>query len=178
MESDYREKLGFLSWSKNSNSYTTSPHSQLFVSKLKSSNYSPCSSLRDSLVERQKVGILIASQVLPAHPWTSILWLLEMMCALRLDSLNWKNRESGTGDTQKCCSLGPPLDWIPWASTWGNCVSLSWTTDRTNSLTQAQARDRNKGWDISVLCPAGPEAAVTFYDFGKLYHGGFSLKNT
>lgn len=178
MESDYREKLGFLSWSKNSNFYTTSPHSKLFVSQLKSSNYSPCSSLRDSLVERQKVGILIASQVLPAYPWTSILWLLEMMCAPRLDSLNWKNRDSGIGDTLKCCSLGPPLDWIPWAPTWGNWVSLSWATDRTNSLTQAQVHDRNKGWDISVLCPAGPEAAVTFYDFGKLHHGGFSLKNT
>ena len=68
MESDYSEKLGFLSWSKNSNFYTTSPHSYLFVGKLKPSNYSPCSSLRDSLVERQTVGILITSQVLPAYP--------------------------------------------------------------------------------------------------------------
>lgn len=134
MESDYREKLGFLSWSKNSNFYTISPHSHLFVSKLKSSNYSPCSSLRDSLVERQKVGTLITSQVLPAHPWTNILRLVEMTHAPRLDALNWKSRRSGTGHTQECCSPGPPLDWIPWASTWGSWVSLSWETETGQAL--------------------------------------------
>lgn len=67
-----------------------------------------------------------------------------------------------------------PSDWILWASTQrklGLNVMSDW--HRTSSLNQVQGRDRNKGWAIPALCPAGLEVAVMFCGFGKVHHGDF-----